>query len=359
MTIELRQNSAYCLLVPTSMGIRITPVNGQPVHCSDTFKIQVTSAESNVASVSSYLGLPVKVLTTFVKDSPIAVLIKDNLASRHMDYEGKEVAQGGPWGYRHQINIADSGYGSRGPRVHNDRAGEVGRTLNANDFDLDRIFGEEGVQIVHLSGLIAALSPETGTFCLEIARAAKKYGTRISFDLNFRATFWKSREKELHEIFSEIAGISDILVGNEEDFQLCLGIEGPDAGGEELAAKIEGFKAMINSMKKTFPNAKVFATTLRQVVNTNCHLWGAIMSEGDNWHIVEPREITVLDRIGGGDGFVGGMLYAILKGWEPEKWIQFGWASGALATTLFTDYAQPADEEQIWSIWQGNARVRR
>ena len=359
MTIELRQNSAYCLLVPTSMGIRITPVNGQPVHCSDTFKIQVTSAESNVASVSSYLGLPVKVLTTFVKDSPIAVLIKDNLASRHMDYEGKEVEQGGPWGYRHQINIADSAYGSRGPRVHNDRAGEVGRTLNANDFDLDRIFGREGVQIVHLSGLIAALSPETGDFCLEIARTAKKNGSRISFDLNHRASFWKNREKELHEIFSEIAGVSDFLVGNEEDFQLCLGIEGPQAGGEELAAKIDGFKRMINNMRRTFPNAKVFATTLRQVVNTNCHLWGAIMSEGDSWHIVEPREITVLDRIGGGDGFVGGMLYAILKGWEPEKWVQFGWASGALATTLLTDYAQPADEEQIWSIWQGNARVRR
>lgn len=359
MTIELRQNSAYCLLVPTSMGIRITPLNGQPVHFSDTFKMQVTSAESNVASVSSYLGLPVKVLTTFVKDSPIARIIKDNLAHRHMDYEGKEVEQGGPWGYRHQINIADSGYGSRGPRVHNDRAGEVGRTLNANDFDLDRIFDQEGVQIVHLSGLIAALSPETGDFCLEIARTAKKYGSRISFDLNHRATFWKNREKELHEIFLEIAGVSDILVGNEEDFQLCLGVEGPEAGGRDLAAKIEGFKSMINNMRRTFPNAKVFATTLRQVVNANCHLWGAIMSEGDNWHIVEPREITVLDRIGGGDGFVGGMLYAILKGWEPEKWVQFGWASGALATTLLTDYAQPADEEQIWSIWQGEARVRR
>jgi 2-dehydro-3-deoxygluconokinase len=318
------------------MGIRITPLNGQPVHFSDTFKMQVTSAESNVASVSSYLGLPVKVLTTFVKDSPIARIIKDNLAHRHMDYEGKEVEQGGPWGYRHQINIADSGYGSRGPRVHNDRAGEVGRTLNANDFDLDRIFDQEGVQIVHLSGLIAALSPETGDFCLEIARTAKKYGSRISFDLNHRATFWKNREKELHEIFLEIAGVSDILVGNEEDFQLCLGVEGPEAGGRDLAAKIEGFKSMINNMRRTFPNAKVFATTLRQVVNANCHLWGAIMSEGDNWHIVEPREITVLDRIGGGDGFVGGMLY-----------------------TLLTDYAQPADEEQIWSIWQGEARVRR
>jgi 2-dehydro-3-deoxygluconokinase len=341
------------------MGIRITPVNGQPVHSSDTFQMRVTSAESNVASVSSFLGLPVKVLTTFVKDSPIAAMIKDNLAYRHMDYEGKEVEQGGPWGYRHQINIADTGYGTRGPRVHNDRAGEVGRTLNANDFDLDRIFGQEGVQIVHLSGLIGALSPETGTFCLEIARAAKKYESRISFDLNHRASFWKNREKELREIFSEIAGVSDILVGNEEDFQLCLGCEGPEAGGRDLAAKIDGFKHMINNLRTTFPNAKVFATTLRQVVNANCHLWGAIMSEGDNWHIVEPREITVLDRIGGGDGFVGGMLYAILKGWEPEKWVQFGWASGALATTLLTDYAQPADEEQIWSIWQGEARVRR
>lgn len=359
MKIEFRKDCDYAMVVPTSMGIRLTPVNGQPVHCSETLIMQATSAESNVASVSSYLGLRVKVLTTFVKGSPIARLIKDNLAGRHMDYEGKEVEQGTPWGYRHQINIADSGLGSRGPRVHNDRAGEVGRTLNVKDFDLDKIFGQEGVQVVHLSGLIAALSPETGTFCLEIAKAAKKYGTRISFDLNHRATFWKNREEELFEIFKEIAGLSDILVGNEEDFQLCLGIEGPEAGGKDISEKIESFKGMIKRAKQAYPNALVFATTLREVVSTNRHLWGGIMSEGDNWHVVEPREITVMDRIGGGDGFVGGMLYAILKGWEPGKWIQFGWASGALVTTLTTDYAQPADEEQIWSIWEGNARVRR
>ena len=167
------------------------------------------------------------------------------------------------------------------------------------------------------------------------------------------------REAELREIFLEIAGAADILVGNEEDFQLCLGIEGPEAGGEDLAAKIEGFKAMIDRAKQAYPNAAVFATTLREVISANCHRWGAIMAEGDNWHVVEPREITVLDRIGGGDGFVGGMLYAILRGWPPEKWIQFGWASGALVTTLMADYAQAADEDQIWSIWEGNARVRR
>ncbi|MCK4751242.1 MAG: sugar kinase [Bacteroidales bacterium] len=357
--MELRKDAKYAMVIPTSMGIRITPVNGQPVHSSELFKMQATSAESNVGSTASYLGLPVKILTAFVKGSPIARFIKDNLASRHMDYEGPEVEQGNPWGYRHQINIADSGYGSRGPRVQNDRAGEVGRTLNVNDFDLERIFTEEGAQIVHLSGLIAALSHETSQFCLEIARAAKKHGTRISFDLNHRASFWAGREKELHEIFHEIASVSDILIGNEEDFQLCLGIEGPDAGGTDLAAKIEGFKGMINRAKEAFPGTSVFATTLRQVISTNQHMWGAIISEDGNWHVVEPRDIYVYDRIGGGDGFVSGMLYAILRGWEPEKWIQFGWASGALVTTLETDYAQPADEDQIWSIWQGNARVKR
>ncbi|MGE4287565.1 MAG: sugar kinase [Salinivirgaceae bacterium] len=357
--MNLKTNCKYSLLVPTSMGLRITPANGQPVHSSDIFKMQATSAETNVASIASYLGLPVKVLTTFVKGSPVAQFIKSNLKARHMDYEGPEVEQGDPWGFRHQINIADSGYGSRGPRVWNDRAGEVGRTLNVRDFDLERIFGSEGVQIVHLSGLIGALSPETSQFCLELARAAKKHGTKISFDLNYRASFWKGREQELHEIFTEIASVSDILIGNEEDFQLCLGIEGPEAGGKSIGDKIDSFKEMIRRVKQAFPNASVFATTLREVVSSNEHLWGAIMLEGDNWQVIEPRTIHVLDRIGGGDGFVGGMLYGILKNWEPAKWPQFGWATGALATTFLTDYAQPADEEMVWSVWEGNARVKR
>jgi len=359
MNLQLKQNCKYSLLVPTSMGVRITPANGQPVHSSTLFEMQATSAETNVASIASYLGLPVKVLTTFVKGSPVAQFIKSNLKSRHMDYEGPEIDQGGPWGYRHQFNIADSGFGSRGPRVQNDRAGEVGRTLNVNDFDLERIFGQEGVQIVHLSGLIGALSPETSNFCLQIARFAKKYGTRISFDLNYRASFWKGREQELHGIFTEIASVADILIGNEEDFQLCLNIEGPEAGGEGIGAKIDGFKGMIARVKETFPNASVFATTLRQVISANEHLWGAIMLAGDDWQVIEPRRINVLDRIGGGDGFVGGLLYGILKGWNSEEWPKFGWATGALATTFLTDYAQPADEEMVWSIWDGNARVKR
>ena len=358
--MKLKENCKWSLVVPSSMGIRLTPVaQGQPIHKSDHLFMQATSAETNVASVPAYLGLSVKVLTTFVKDSPIAQFIKDNLRSRNLAYEGKEVEQGGPWGYRHQINIADSGFGSRGPRVWNDRSGEVGRTLNVKDFDLERLFVQEGVQILHLSGLIGALSPDTGHFCLELARAAKKYGTMISFDLNHRATFWEGRKQELEVIFKEIAAVSDILIGNEEDFQLCLGIKGPEAGGKDIAAKIESFKGMIRNVKEAFPKVAVFANTLREVVNVNEHLWGAVLLASEDWHVIEPRAITVLDRIGGGDGFVGGLLYGILKGWESVKWAQFGWATGALATTFITDYGQPADEEQVWSIWKGNARVIR
>jgi len=309
--MNLKKDAAYSLLVPTSMGVRLTPMDGQPFHCSDLFKMQVTSAETNVASVASFLGLKVKVLTAFVKDSPVARMIKDNLAGRHMDYEGKEFEQGGPWGLRHQFNLADSGFGSRGPRVQNDRAGEVGRLLNVKDFDLDRIFGKEGVKMVHMSGLVAALSPESSKFCLEIARTAKKYGSLISFDLNYRASFWVGREEELGATFAEIASLSDVLIGNEEDFQLCLKIKGPEAGGKGIAEKIDSFKEMVERVRAAYPNATAFATTLRQVVNANNHLWGAIANV-DGSCIYLAVSVLFLARLCGVEIFGTGLIPVML-----------------------------------------------
>lgn len=359
MAIQLKQGCRYALVAPSSMGVRITPVERQPVHTARFYEMQATSAETNVLNIAASLGLPVKVLTNFVENSPIALFIQSELRSRNIEYEGKEISQGGPWGYRHQFNIADSGYGMRGPRVYNDRAGEAGRILDIQDFDLDRLFGQEGVQILHISGLIAALSAQTGRFCQKLAHTAKQYGTVVSFDLNYRASFWENREEELHSIFREIASLSDILIGNEEDFQLCLGIKGPEAGGKSIGEQIERFKEMIRRAKEQFKNTSLFANTLREVISANLHGWGALCLSNDEWHVIEPRQIPVLDRIGGGDGFVGGLLYGVLKGWTIEKCLQFGWATGALAVTLLTDYATPADEEQVWAIWEGNARVKR
>ena len=116
---------------------------------------------------------------------------------------------------------------------------------------------------------------------------------------------------------------------------------------------------MIGRVQAAYPNASYFGTTLREVVSANSHLWGALVTDGSDWEVIKPREIGVLDRIGGGDGFVGGLLYGILQGWDVQKCARFGWASGALAATMLTDYAQPTDEDQLWSIWEGNARVKR
>ena len=116
---------------------------------------------------------------------------------------------------------------------------------------------------------------------------------------------------------------------------------------------------MITQARETYPNASVFATTLRQVISANEHLWGALLYKDGEWYTAAPREIQVYDRLGGGDSFVGGLLYALLRGWSGEQCVQFGWATGALAATMKEDFASPADEDQVWSIWKGNARVQR
>jgi 2-dehydro-3-deoxygluconokinase len=349
----------YDLVAPTSMGIRLTPQERQPVGTGNLFTMYATSAESNVLNIAASLGLETKVLTGFVKGSPIAAFIKGELRRRGIHYEGPEIDQGGPWGFRHQFNIADSGFGPRGPRVHNDRAGELGRALKAGYFDLDKLFRVDGVRMIHLSGLFAALSEETAAFCLELAERAREHGTQISFDLNHRASFWKDREAALRTAFTRIAGLSDVLIGNEEDYQLALGIRGPEAGGKAIADKTGEFKLMILEARKAFPKVKVFATTLRQVIDANRHLWGAILWKDGAWHEAPQREIAVLDRIGGGDAFVGGLLYGLLKGWEGEACLHFAWATGAMAVTMVEDYASPVDEGQVFQVWEGNARVMR
>ena len=359
MKIEVRNNAKYALACVTSMGVRITPSDRMAVHNSNQFYMQATSAETNVLNVASSLGKPCLAMTRFVEGSPIAAFIKAQLRARNIAFEGPDVPQGGPWGYRHQFNIADSGFGLRAPRVWNDRAGELGRTIRPEDFDLERIFRREGVGILHLSGLIAAMSPETTETCLRLAEAAKESGTLVSFDLNYRASFWAGREDELRGAFARLASLADILIGNEEDFQLCLGFSGPEAGGKDLNAKIDRFKAMITQVRGKYPNARICATTLRQVLSANEHLWGAILCADGEWFVEEPRPIPVLDRIGGGDGFSGGLLYGVLRGWESEKWLQFGWACGVLAASSLNDYAEPADEKQVWDVYKGNARVQR
>ncbi len=349
----------YDLIAPTSMGIRLSPQERQMVGVGNTLTMYATSAESNVLNISASLGLSTCVLTAFVKDSPIAAFIKGELRRRNIAYLGPDISQGGPWGYRHQFNIADAGFGARGPRVHNDRAGEVGREMSTTQFDLKQLFEKDGVRMMHVSGLFAALSEKTAQMSVQMAQMAKANGTKISFDLNHRASFWAGRESELHTAFTQIAFLSDILIGNEEDYQLALDIKGPKAGGQGIKDSAEEFQQMIYAAADRFKNTSVFANTLREVLDANRHLWGAMLFADGQWFMAKQREIQILDRIGGGDGFVGGLLYGLLKGWEKEKCLQFAWSTGALATTMIEDYASPLDEQQVFAVWEGNARVIR
>ena len=357
--MQLRTDYTYAIACPTSMGVRLSPADRMPVHTADLFTLQATSAETNVLNVSASLGMRCLALTRFVEGSPIAEYIRRQLRARGIEYLGPEIAPEGPWGMRHQFNIADAGFGLRAARVWNDRAGEVGRTLSLADYDTEDIFGRQGVALLHLSGLIAAMSPDTAACCVGLAEAAKQHDTLVSFDLNYRASFWKDREQELRQVFHRLASLADILVGNEEDYQLCLGLDGPETGGKDLASKVESFQQMIGRAKAAYPNARVFATTLREVLSANRNLWGALLLAGNQLYVEEPRPIDILDRIGGGDGFTGGLLYGILKGWTPDRWLAFGWACGAMAAGSLHDYAEPADEKQVWDLYAGNARVQR
>ena len=133
----------------------------------------------------------------------------------------------------------------------------------------------------------------------------------------------------------------------------------PPSGGKDLSSQVERFGSMMEEVRTAYPNAKVFAATLREVLSANRNLWGAVLLAEGRLSVEGPREIDILDRIGGGDGFTGGLLYGILQGWTPEKWLAFGWACGALAAGSLQDYAEPADEKQVWDVYAGNARVQR
>ncbi len=358
--LKLKENCRWAAVSPSSMGVRITPAERQTVPVSDTFFMQATSAETNVLNVLSALGEETLVLTAFVEESPIAAFIRRRLRERGIDCRGPELPQGGPWGYRHQFNIADAGFGVRGPVVGNDRAGEVGRELESRFYDLEEIFAKEGAAILHLSGLIAALSEKTSALCVELARAAKQHGTAVCFDMNYRASFWEGREKELRARFEELASLSDVLAG--ADLAACgydLNEVERGPAGDTVEARMEDFGRRLDRVRAACPQAAVTVMNYREVLSANRHVFGAVMDYEGRRYTAWPREIEVLDRVGGGDGFLGGLLYGLLKSREPEDCLALGWAAGALAVTERTDYATPESEAQLMRIWGGNAKIRR
>ncbi len=257
---------------------------------------------------------------------------------------------------------SDRGIGVRGPEVWYDRANEAGALLKPGDFDWDDLFGRQGVRWFHSGGIFASLSPASSALIEEGMAAAREAEVVVSYDLNFRKKLWDASEggsARALEVNRRIVSHVDVLIGNEEDLQLGLGIAGPEAAAKHSKLDPRSFHAMIGSVTQAFPNIKLVATTLREVKSASRHVWNAVMGYDGKFYEGEPMELDVYDRIGGGDGFAAGLIYGLLAGEPPQTALRLGWAHGALLTTYPGDVTMARLEQVRALAAGGGARVAR
>jgi 2-dehydro-3-deoxygluconokinase len=325
-------------------------------HCD----IHVSGGEYNVAAnLSDGFGLKAGIASALV-DYPIGHLIAEAVRTTGVRPFFKHFAHNGVTGPNHATVYSDRGYGVRAPVVFYNRANEAAALLKPGDFDWNAIFSGSdgnGVRWFHSGGIFAALSDTTGELIVEAMQAAKAHGAITSFDLNYRAKLWSLRGGD-SSVLQRIAQHVDVIVGNEEDLQMGLGIHGPDVATSG-ALDPGHFFAMMEDVKAKFPQVKVVATTLREVHSTNRHSWGAVAWINGQTYVSPTAELDVYDRIGGGDGFAAGFIYGLLTGAPEQEAVNLGWAHGALLTTFPGDVTMSTVAQVKAFAKGGSARVQR
>ena len=324
-------------------------------HCD----IHVSGGEFNTsANLADCFGLNTAVVSA-MSEYPIGDLIAERVRAMGVRAFYKRFKHNGVNGPNMAAVYSDRGLGVRAPVVFYNRSNEAAAQLKPGDFDWAAIFAG-GARWFHSGGIFAALSETTSQVIIEGMKAAKAAGAIVSFDLNYRAKLWSlwGGESKAAEVINRIVDNVDVLVGNEEDLQLGLGIPGP-----EVAAKSKldpsTFFGMIDNVVKKHPQIKVVATTLREVHSTNRHSWSAVAWVDGKTYSAPTCELDVYDRVGGGDGFAAGLIYGMLSGETPEDCVKLGWAHGALLTTYPGDTTM-ATVDQVRAFAQGgSARIQR
>jgi 2-dehydro-3-deoxygluconokinase len=330
-----------------------------PFSKATTWEVHPSGGEYNVAAdLSDCFHLRTGMVSAIV-DYPIGDLIAGRVRAMGITPFYKHFQHNGVNGPNMATIYSDRGYGVRPPVVFYNRANEAAAQLRPGDFDWPGILSN-GVRWLHSGGIFASLSETTGEVIIEGMQAAKKAGAVISFDLNYRAKLWNiwGGPERAQSVIGRIVENVDVLVGNEEDLQMGLGIPGP-----KLAAKSKldpsTFFDMIDQVVMKFPQIKVVATTLREVHSSNRHSWGAV-AWIDGQTVVSPTcELDVYDRVGGGDGFAAGLFYGLLTGEKPQEAVNLGWAHGALITTFPGDTTMATVEQVRTFAKGGSARIQR
>ena len=363
LNVKPAESCKYDCISLGEVMLRLDPGEGR-IRNAREFKVWEGGGEYNVTrGLRKCFGMNCAVVTSLAAND-IGKLVEDCILQGGVDaslikwvpYDG--IGRG----VRNGLNFTERGFGIRGALGVSDRGNTAASQLKAGDIDWDYIFGKLGARWFHTGGIFAALSETTPDVVIEAVKTAKKYGTIVSYDLNYRPSLWnfiggKARAQEVNK---EIAKYIDVMIGNEEDFTACLGfeVEGNDANLKEL--NLEGYKKMINKAAQTYPNFKVVATTLRTVRTASINDWSAVCwANGEIYKASDYQQLWIMDRVGGGDSFASGLVYGLLTTDNAEKAVNYGAAHGALAMTTPGDTSM-ANLKEVEALMNGaGARVVR
>ena len=363
LDIKPAGSCAYDLVSLGEVMLRLDPGEGR-VRTARSFRAWEGGGEYNVArGLRRCFGMRTGLVSAFA-DNDVGRLLEDFILQGGVDMSfvkwvpydgiGRNVRNG--------LNFTERGFGVRGALGIADRGNTAASQLKRGDIDWELLFGKMGVRWFHTGGIFAALSETTADVVIEAAAVAKKYGTIVSYDLNYRPSLWKGigEKKRAQEVNNAIAPNIDVMIGNEEDFTASLGfeVEGADESLSDL--DVVNFQKMIQTAVAKYPNFKVAATTLRTVKTATVNDWGAMCWAGGCFHEATHRtNLEIMDRVGGGDSFAAGLIYGFLTTGDPAKAVNYGAAHGALAMTTPGDTSMANVKEVEKLMGGGSARVER
>ena len=363
LNLKDRKDCKYDAVSLGEVMLRLDPGEGR-IRTARSFRAWEGGGEYNVIrGLHKCFGMNTAVITAFA-DNEVGRLMKDFIEQGGVDtsliYWKKTDGIGRIC--RNGLNFTERGFGVRGAVGCSDRANTAISQATPEYLNFEHIFGELGARWLHTGGIYAALSEQSCETVIEAIKTAKKYGTLVSYDLNYRPSMWSAIGglEKCQEVNKEIAKYVDVMIGNEEDFTACLGlqIEGQDAGLKKL--NIDGYKKMIDHAAEVYPNFKAIATTLRTVKTATVNDWKAICwADGEIYQSKEYNGLEIMDRVGGGDSFASGLVYGLMTTQDPEKAVNYGAAHGALAMTTPGDTSMASIDEVEGLMGGAGARVKR
>lgn len=358
--------SAGCRWDSLSLGevmLRLDPGESR-IHTARRFNVWEGGGEYNVArGLRRCFGLRTGIVTALA-DNPVGRLVEDLILQGGVDTSLIHWAAYDGIGrtVRNGLNFTERGFGVRAAAGCSDRGHTAISQAQPADFNWEEIFGpQQGSRWFHTGGIFVALSESTVLVAADAIDAARKHGTPVSYDLNYRDSLWKSTggKSRAQEVNRELVRKVDLLLGNEEDFSAMLGIALEGVSDDFTDLPVDSYERMLREVAAAYPNLKMIATTLRTAHTASRNAWGAIALYEDEIVHVPQNDIDILDRVGGGDSFASGLIYGIITG-KPVEWsVRCGVAHGALAMTTPGDTSM-ATRAEVERVMKGSsARIER